>query len=85
MRHPTDRDRIKRQIADGTYETPFRLTIAFERAMAAIVGPADVDGSPLLRLGQGDFTRDVHEHELLSPSRGCRSERGTPAREGGSP
>ena len=45
------------------------LAIASERAMAAVVGPNDVDGAPLLRLGPGgDFARDIHAHDLSPPS-----------------
>ena len=80
----SDRDRrIKREIAAGTYETPAKLAIAFERAMAAVVGPNDVDGGPLLRLGPGgDFTRDVYADELF-PSTPSSERSGGGASEGG--
>lgn len=59
---------IRSKIKAGTYKTPEKLAIANERAMAAALGPNDVDGAPLLRLGPGgDFTRDIHAHDLLPP------------------
>lgn len=63
MRHPDDFGKIKRQIADGTYDESAGLDAICEAFLREY--PPWYIGGPVLRLGLGgDFTRDIHADEL---------------------